>query len=94
MEAAKAADASGDDAGFVAAALGAGGIWVREQRNVVAQAAMESLWQRARTLAPAGSVEEARLAVRQQRPMRVRSPSPARVARETISSAKARRTSA
>jgi hypothetical protein len=65
MEAARAADSAGDDAGFVAAALGVGGIWVREQRDVVAHAAVESLWQRARTLAPAGSVEEARLAVRQ-----------------------------
>jgi hypothetical protein len=64
-EAAKAAGTAGDDPGFVTAALGVGGIWVNEQRDVVARAAVQSLWERARTLVPAGSVEEARLVVRQ-----------------------------
>jgi tetratricopeptide (TPR) repeat protein len=45
--------------------LGVGGIWVHEQRDVVARAAVDALWQRARRLAPVGSLEEARLSVRQ-----------------------------
>ncbi len=65
MGAAKAAEKAGDAPAFVGAALGVGGIWVHEQRDVVARAAVDSLWRRARTLATAGSVEEARLAVRQ-----------------------------
>jgi hypothetical protein len=64
-EAAKAAETAGDDPGFVTAALGVGGIWVNEQRDVVARAALQSLWERARTVVPAGSLEEARLVVRQ-----------------------------
>ena len=63
--AAKAAEAVGDDPGFVTAALGVGGIWVNEQRDVVARAALQSLWEKARTLVPAGSLAEARLVVRQ-----------------------------
>lgn len=63
--AAKAAEGAGDDAGFVTAALGVGGIWVNEQRDVVARAELQSLWERALTLVSAGSVEEARLLVRQ-----------------------------
>ena len=47
------------------AALGVGGIWVNEQRDVVARAEVQSLWERARARVPAGSVEEARLVVRQ-----------------------------
>ena len=40
---------------FVAAALGAGGIWVHEQRDVIARASVRALWQRAGAMAPAGS---------------------------------------
>ncbi len=65
MLAAKAAEAAGDASSFVTAALGVGGIWVQEQRDVVARAAVKSLWERAHTLAAAGSVQAARLAVRQ-----------------------------
>ncbi len=65
MEAAKTAEVGGQPSSFVSAALGVGGIWVNEHRDVVARVAVDSLWQRARALAPAGSVEEARLAVRQ-----------------------------
>jgi tetratricopeptide (TPR) repeat protein len=64
-QAAKAAESAGDEAAFITAALGVGGIWVNEQRDVVARAAVQSLWERARTLVRAGSVEEARLVVRQ-----------------------------
>jgi hypothetical protein len=63
--AARAAEAADDDDAFVRAALGIGGIWVHEQRDVVDRAAVDSLWERARTLVPADSVENARLAVRQ-----------------------------
>jgi tetratricopeptide (TPR) repeat protein len=65
MEAAKTAEVEGHPASFVSAALGVGGIWVNEHRDVVARTAVDSVWQRARSLAPAGSVEEARLVVRQ-----------------------------
>jgi tetratricopeptide (TPR) repeat protein len=65
MEAAKTAEAGRNPSSFVRAALGVGGIWVHEHRDVVAQAAVDSVWQRARALAQPGSVEEARLAVRQ-----------------------------
>jgi hypothetical protein len=63
--AARAAETAGDSDTYVAAALGVGGIWVHEQRDVVAQAAVQALWARARTLVAPGSREEARLAVRQ-----------------------------
>jgi tetratricopeptide (TPR) repeat protein len=65
MEAAKTAEMGGHRSEFVSAALGVGGIWVHEHRDVVARVAVDSVWHRARSLAPAGSVEEARLAVRQ-----------------------------
>ena len=65
IEAAKAAEMEGDPAAFVKAALGIGGIWVYEQRDIVAAAATEALWRRARDLVAAGTVDEARLAVRQ-----------------------------
>ncbi|HXQ61685.1 MAG TPA: hypothetical protein VN796_05080 [Acidimicrobiales bacterium] len=65
MEAARAAEAARDTAAFIDSALGVGGIWVHEQRDVVARAAAHALWERARILAPAGSLDEARLAVRQ-----------------------------
>lgn len=65
MAAAKTAEVGGDPTSFVTAALGVGGIWVQEHRDVVARMAVDSVWQRARSLAQAGSVEEARLAVRQ-----------------------------
>jgi tetratricopeptide (TPR) repeat protein len=63
--AARAAEKAGDDEAYVTAALGVGGIWVHEQRDVVALAAVQDLWARARTLVAPGSLEEARLAVRQ-----------------------------
>ncbi|HEY1831078.1 MAG TPA: hypothetical protein VGG38_12635 [Acidimicrobiales bacterium] len=62
--AANAAEAAGDTSTFLDAALGIGGIWVNEQRDIVARATLDSLWHRARTLVEAGSVEEARLDVR------------------------------
>jgi hypothetical protein len=65
MAAAKAAETAGDTSAFVRAALGVGGIWVHEQRDVVARAAVHGLWQRAFTRAAAGSVEATRLVVRQ-----------------------------
>jgi tetratricopeptide (TPR) repeat protein len=63
--AAKAAETAGDDAAYVNAALGVGGIWVHEQRDVLSRTAVETLWARALTLADPGSLDEARLAVRQ-----------------------------
>jgi tetratricopeptide (TPR) repeat protein len=62
--AARAAEGAGDSSAFVQAALGLGGIWVHEQRDVVARAAAQALWDRARTLVEGGSLEEARLDVR------------------------------
>ena len=64
-EAAEMAEAEGNPSLFVSAALGVGGIWVQEHRDVVARVAVDSLWQRARSRVEAGSVEEARLVVRQ-----------------------------
>jgi tetratricopeptide (TPR) repeat protein len=64
MEAAQSAEIAEDFDSFVKAALGAGGIWVAEQRDVVARATFETLLQRAQTLAAAGSLEETCLAVR------------------------------
>jgi hypothetical protein len=64
MESARAAEEADDDAAFVVAALGVGGIWVHEQRDVVGRTAVEDLWIRALTLVIPGSLEEARLAVR------------------------------
>jgi hypothetical protein len=65
MDASIAAEAVGDTRVFISAALGVGGIWVQEQRDVVARAAVASLWQRARDRAETGSLEELRLLVRQ-----------------------------
>jgi tetratricopeptide (TPR) repeat protein len=64
MEAGRSAEKAEDFEAFVKAALGAGGIWVAEQRDVVARATFETLLQRAQTLAAAGSLEETCLAVR------------------------------
>lgn len=61
---AAAADRAGDASAFVAAALGVGGIWVHEQRDVLALASVHALWERAQALAPVDSLEHARLAVR------------------------------
>lgn len=65
MEAAQAAERAGDFHAFVEAVLGAGGIWVDEQRDVVARATYGTLLQRAQSLAVPGSLEEACLTVRQ-----------------------------
>src|ERR1700685_986389 len=64
-EAARVAEAAGDDEAFVRAALGGGGIWVHEQRDVMARIAVEALWARALTVVATGSIEEASLSVRQ-----------------------------
>lgn len=64
LRGAEAAEAAGDTEAFVTAALGIGGIWVHEQRDVVARAAVHSIWQRAAELTQSGSLERARLAVR------------------------------
>jgi hypothetical protein len=50
---------------LVAAALGVGGIWVHEQREVVARARVRALWERASTVVSPGSLDEARLTLRQ-----------------------------
>ncbi len=65
MRSAEAAEAAEDTEAFVTAALGLGGIWVHEQRDVVARAAVHSIWQRAGYRARAGSLERSRLAVRE-----------------------------
>ena len=64
LEAAKVAESSTDDPALVTAALGVGGIWVHEQRDVVARAAVHSLWDRAHAVVLPGSLAQARLAVR------------------------------
>ena len=64
MSAAKVAEAAGDDLSFVTAALGAGGLWVHEHRDVVARAAVYAIWQHVGSLVPVGSLEDARLQVR------------------------------
>ena len=64
VDAALLADNESDAPALVAAALGAGGIWVSEHRGVIELAAVRSLWERAAALTTPGSLEEARLAVR------------------------------
>jgi tetratricopeptide (TPR) repeat protein len=65
LEAAKLAVASSDRSALVTAALGAGGIWVYEEREVIARAALKTLWDGASAVALPHSPEKARLAVRQ-----------------------------
>jgi tetratricopeptide (TPR) repeat protein len=64
LDAAAAADEDGDKQSLVAAALGAGGLWVHEHRDVVERARVQALWERALDLAERGSLDEARLVVR------------------------------
>jgi hypothetical protein len=64
LDAATAADESGDKQSLVLAALGVGGLWVHEHRDVVELARVEALWQRALDMAVPGSLDEARLVVR------------------------------
>ncbi len=64
LEAAAAADQDGDKQDLVVAALGVGGLWVTEHRDVVQRARVEALWERALDMAEPGSLEEARLVVR------------------------------
>lgn len=65
LQAAQAAETDGDGPSLVTAVLGAGGIWVHEQRGTVDLSVAQSLWRRAEELAVPGSVGAARLAVRQ-----------------------------
>jgi hypothetical protein len=58
------AERSGDGASLVRAALGAGGIWVQEERDVVGRARLHAVWERASSVVPPDSLEEARLAAR------------------------------
>ncbi|HXY44321.1 MAG TPA: hypothetical protein VEH29_09040 [Acidimicrobiales bacterium] len=64
LEAATAADAGGDKQSLVVAALGAGGLWVHEHRDVVERARVEALWEQAMDVVLPGSLDEARLLVR------------------------------
>ncbi|MGO8874587.1 MAG: hypothetical protein ACLQNG_02325, partial [Acidimicrobiales bacterium] len=64
LEAATAANESGDKRRLVAAALGAGGLWVHEHRDVLEGARVQALWAQALDTAVPGSLEEARLVVR------------------------------
>jgi hypothetical protein len=64
-EAAAVAQRTGDSAALVLAALGLGGIWVHEQRDVVALAQVHAVWQQARAAVPPSSLAEARLMVRE-----------------------------
>jgi tetratricopeptide (TPR) repeat protein len=64
LDAATAADESGDKQSLVVAALGAGGLWVHEHRDVVERARVQALWERALEMAEPGSLDEARLVVR------------------------------
>lgn len=49
---------------LITAALGAGGLWVGEEREVLSRASVQALWQRASELAGSSSLERARLGVR------------------------------
>src|SRR5947208_3307264 len=60
MDAAATAEYSEDGASLVRAALGVGGVWVHEQRDVVARATVDALWQRAAAVAPVGTLGHAR----------------------------------
>lgn len=64
LEAAKAAEAAGDSDTLIATALGVGGIWVHEQREVVARAEAQALWDRALAATAPGSLDAARLEIR------------------------------
>jgi tetratricopeptide (TPR) repeat protein len=64
LDAGTAADKGGDKQALVTAAIGAGGLWVHEHRDVVGRARVQALWDRALDTAMAGSLDEARLAVR------------------------------
>lgn len=64
MDAAVAADEAGDASALVTAALGVGGLWVHEQRDVISRASVQALWQRAGRMVPSDSLEHARLEVR------------------------------
>lgn len=63
-DAADAARAAGDDDAFVEAAIGIGGLWLYEQRDVVERARVEDVWQQAASTATPGSLLAARLAMR------------------------------
>ena len=65
IKAATAAECALDAEALVRAALGVGGLWVHEHRDVVGRAAVRNLWERARDVVRPGSIEEARLAVRE-----------------------------
>ena len=62
--AAAEADREHDEAGLVEAALGVGGIWVHENRDLVAWLTVQELWNRAQALVSRKSLAGARLAVR------------------------------
>ncbi|MGD0085158.1 MAG: hypothetical protein ABSD78_18475 [Acidimicrobiales bacterium] len=64
LDAATAAGESGDKQSLVVAALGAGGLWVHEHRDVVERARVQALWERALDMAEPGSLDEARLVMR------------------------------
>jgi tetratricopeptide (TPR) repeat protein len=64
LAAAAAADEGGDKRSLVLAALGAGGLWVHEHRDVVERAGVQALWERALDMVEPGSLDEARLVVR------------------------------
>jgi tetratricopeptide (TPR) repeat protein len=64
LEAATLAEEDGDKQSLVLAALGAGGLWVHEHRDVVERARVQALWERALDMVEPGSLDEARLVVR------------------------------
>lgn len=64
LGAADLAEAGGDRAALVDAALGAPGLWVQEERDVLARAVLRALWDKAATVVAPDSVDGARLAVR------------------------------
>ena len=57
LEAATVAEENGDKQSLVLAALGAGGLWVHEHRDVVERARVQALWERALDLAERGSLD-------------------------------------
>lgn len=64
LAAANIAEAEADQSALVDAAIGAGGIWVHEERDVVARAVLHDLWDKAAAAAAPESVDGLRLAVR------------------------------
>lgn len=62
--AARAAEASGESEVLVAAAIGVGGLWVQEQRDVLGRVEVRALWERALGAVRPGSIQEALLRVR------------------------------